>query len=393
MKQIVHFVQYHNFFTIAVMVVFMGAGVSFAASPELRQGVLSQTETARSVDNSYVINTDFDNYDMGLKIQSVTEDAGIYYIDYTYNVVGVKDYMWQPVATAGSIKVSKKELSGRDLGLYVADQLGQMIDQQIAYLKEVQAKEKKNGVTQKVLAVEYSGLVGQFLSTDEKTFDGYAPVVTPPPPEQQEQTAAVVGAQDANPLNTVAGQDAPPTAPTTSRSSLTREEVEQLIRARVAELLADSTTSTGSAGSPQDASVSAEATADGEAPVITVNGNNPATIEVGTAYTDLGATVADNVSNNIGITARVDDGEWGEIGSLTLDTSSPATHIVYYRATDAAGNTGTASRTVNVGAPAAEATPVEESPAADTPAETPPAEATPVEAPPAEAPASEGPQA
>ena len=131
----------------------------------------------------------------------------------------------------------------------------------------------------------------------------------------------------------------------------------------------------------------------GEAPVITVNGNNPATIEVGTAYTDLGATVADNVSNNIGITARVDDGEWGEIGSLTLDTSSPATHIVYYRATDAAGNTGTASRTVNVGAPAAEATPVEESPAADAPAETSPAEATPVEAPPAEAPASEGPQA
>jgi len=143
----------------------------------------------------------------------------------------------------------------------------------------------------------------------------------------------------------------------------------------------------------QDTSASAEAVADGEAPVITVNGNNPATIEVGTAYTDLGATVADNVSNNIGITARVDDGEWGEIGSLTLDTSSPATHIVHYRATDAAGNTGTASRTVNVGAPAAEATPVEESPAADTPAETPPAEATPVEAPPAEAPASEGPQA
>lgn len=264
MKKIVHFVQYHNFFSIAVMVVFMGASVSFAASPQLRQGVLAQTEMARSVDNSYVVNTDFDNYDMGLKIQSVTEDAGIYYIDYTYNVVEVKDYIWQPVGTNGSIKVSKKELSGRDLGLYVANQLGQMIDQQISYLKEVQTKEKKTGVTQKVLAVEYSGLVGQFLSTDEKTFEGYSPVVTPPPPplpppppEQQEQVAAVVESQDVSvpevvPQDVVV-QDAPTTSvstPVVVQNTVTREEIEQLIRARVAELLAEGNSSTQPAPAP-----------------------------------------------------------------------------------------------------------------------------------------------
>ena len=94
LKKIVHFVQYHNFFTIAVMFIFVGAGVSFAASPELRQGVLAQNEMVRSIDNSYVINTNFDNYDMGLKIQSVTEDADVYYIDYIYNVVEAKDYVW-----------------------------------------------------------------------------------------------------------------------------------------------------------------------------------------------------------------------------------------------------------------------------------------------------------
>ena len=182
LKKIIHYVQYHNFCTLAAMFVFLGASASFAASPQLRQGVLSKTEMARSVDNAYVVNTNFDNYDMGLKILSVTEDADMYYIEYTNNVVEVKDYAWQPVGTTGSIKVSKKELSGRDLGLYVAGQLGQMIDQQIVYLKEVQEKEKKNGITQKIVAVEYSGLVGQFLSTDERTFEGYTPVVTPPPP-------------------------------------------------------------------------------------------------------------------------------------------------------------------------------------------------------------------
>ncbi|MDO8552007.1 MAG: hypothetical protein Q7S01_00580 [bacterium] len=248
MKKIIHFIQYHNFFTIAVMVVFMGASVSFAASSDVRQSVLAQTEVARSVDNSYIVNTDFDSYDMGLKIQSVTEDADNYYVGYAYDNVTVVDYVWQPVSTAESMKVSKKELSGRDLGLYVAGQLGQIIDQQLAYLKEVQKKEKKNGATQKVLATEYSGLVGQFLSTEEKTFDGYAPVVTEPIAQQQEQVASVAesqDAQDADPLNTVAGQDSPTPAPaTSSQTSLTREEVEKLISDRVAELLAQGNIST-----------------------------------------------------------------------------------------------------------------------------------------------------
>ncbi len=250
MKKIVHFVQYHNFFTIAVMFVFIGTGVSFAASPELRQGVLAQNEVVRSVDNSYVVNADFDTYDIGLKIKSVTEDADIYYIDYTYNVVEARDYVWQPVLTAGSIKVSKKELSGRDLGLYVAGQLGQIIDQQISYLKEVQKKERKSGVTQKVLAVEYSGLVGQFLSTDEKKFDGYTPVITPTaPPAPEEQTAAAVMSQDVS-VPAVTAEAAPSVSvptPVAVQNTVTREEIEQLIRARVAELLAEQ----GSQTSPE----------------------------------------------------------------------------------------------------------------------------------------------
>jgi hypothetical protein len=263
LKKIIHFIQYHNFFTIAVMFVFVGASVSFAASPDLRQGVYAQTEMVRSVDNTFVVNTDFDTYDMGVRVLSVTEDADGYYVDYTYNVVEARDYVWQPVSTNGSMKVSKKELAGRDLGLYVAGQLGQVIDQQISYLKEVQKKEKKNGATQKVVATEYSGLIGQFLRTDEKTFDGYTPVVTAPEsaPPEQEQVAGAAESQQSDSGNTIVPSAVPPPASVTSQSSLTRTEVEQLIRDRVAQLLAGSTGSTTlTTGSSPQASGNAPAT-------------------------------------------------------------------------------------------------------------------------------------
>jgi len=95
---------------------------------------------------------------------------------------------------------------------------------------------------------------------------------------------------------------------------------------------------------------------DTEAPVITLNGNNPATIDVGTSYVDLGASVTDNKNNNLGITV---DGDH-------IDTTVPGMHTIIYSATDQAGNTGTTTRTVIVKDPYAqeetEETPVEEVP-------------------------------
>ncbi len=68
-------------------------------------------------------------------------------------------------------------------------------------------------------------------------------------------------------------------------------------------------------------------------PVITILGDNPATVELGSAYSDAGATS--------------DGGEAVTI-SGTVDTSTLGTYIITYTATDAAGNTSTATRTVNV---------------------------------------------
>ena len=72
---------------------------------------------------------------------------------------------------------------------------------------------------------------------------------------------------------------------------------------------------------------------DATAPVITVAGDNPATVELGATYTDAGATA---------------DGGETVTTSGTVDTSTVGTYTITYSATDAAGNTGTATRTVNV---------------------------------------------
>ncbi|NQV92953.1 DUF5011 domain-containing protein [Candidatus Kaiserbacteria bacterium] len=90
------------------------------------------------------------------------------------------------------------------------------------------------------------------------------------------------------------------------------------------------------------------------APVITVIGNNPSEVAVGASYVDLGATVTDNVNNNLGISYAVDG---VNVSNITIGTSIDATFIVTYSATDQVGNTGVATRTVIVGTGVTETTP------------------------------------
>ena len=75
---------------------------------------------------------------------------------------------------------------------------------------------------------------------------------------------------------------------------------------------------------------------DSTPPVITVLGDNPATVELGSIYTDAGATASD-LSGAVTVTS-----------TGTVDTSTVGTYTITYSATDASGNTGTETRTVNV---------------------------------------------
>ena len=76
---------------------------------------------------------------------------------------------------------------------------------------------------------------------------------------------------------------------------------------------------------------------DTTAPVVTVTGDNPATVELGGTYTDAGATATDAS----GAVTVVTSGD-------TVDPDTLGTYTITYTSTDASGNAGTATRTVNV---------------------------------------------
>jgi hypothetical protein len=107
-------------------------------------------------------------------------------------------------------------------------------------------------------------------------------------------------------------------------------------------------TSTGSSGGssgPSETSGTSTSAPDTVPPVITINGENPAHISVGSSYADLGAAVTDNVDQNLGLKYFLNG---ALVSTITIDTSTIATDTIDYVATDGAGNTATSSRTVIV---------------------------------------------
>ena len=80
---------------------------------------------------------------------------------------------------------------------------------------------------------------------------------------------------------------------------------------------------------------------DAEAPVITLTGASPQTMNTGNAYAELGATAMDNVDGDISGSIVID--------SSAVNTGAAGSYMVTYDVMDAAGNAATqVTRTVNV---------------------------------------------
>ncbi|MCF7835937.1 MAG: tail fiber domain-containing protein, partial [Candidatus Marinimicrobia bacterium] len=94
--------------------------------------------------------------------------------------------------------------------------------------------------------------------------------------------------------------------------------------------------------------------ADTVPPTLTLLGNNPANIEVGTTYHDLGVTIEDNVDNNLGYevwrTSTTTELEYlgRNLTGTTVDTTQASEWGISYVAVDNAGNTATTTRTIIV---------------------------------------------
>jgi len=76
-------------------------------------------------------------------------------------------------------------------------------------------------------------------------------------------------------------------------------------------------------------------------PVITLNGNNPESVVVGTPYADAGATASDDIDGDI--TGNI------VVGGDVVDVNTIGSYVITYNVSDAAGNAATeVTRTVNV---------------------------------------------
>jgi hypothetical protein len=286
MQGFLRFLTYNNAVPIALAILVLGAGSTFAAvDPD---AIYSSDQQVVSVDNSYIVNKDLASYSPQARIISVTEDTDNYYIAYQFYTIDLENGAWRDVVKDKTMSVSKGFLGAyRDLGLYVTEQLKQNVDAELARLQATQDIEKKN-VTQKVVATTYGGLIGKMLDTTTETLPGYVPVVAPPPPANDSQTASA-GA------------------------------------------------SSGSASAPQ-----ASAAQIG----LQLLGNNPAVIPLRTSYSDLGAVLIDPLHQNVGIHVFQNG---VEVSAPTVDTSTTSVAAIEYRATDHNGTTVVVRRIVLIG--------------------------------------------
>jgi len=293
---VLRFIKYNNALPIALSFLLLSFGGAFAASPEVRDAVYGVQERVVSIDNTYISSKDLTSYTPRVQITGVTEDEQNYYVHYAFTTIGLRDAVWQDLNEDKIMEVSKNAIKGRDLGLYVTEQLKQNIDRELSRLREVQEIERRN-ISSKIVATQYSGLIGKLLDDTTEELPGYVPVVVP-------VSQPMVGEISEN-QETVLGS---------SVSSIVNTD-------------------------PNNTS------ADFTPPSIQILGNNPARIIVRSTYADLGVVVTDNVNTNLGYKTYLNG---SLVTEVQIPTSEPGEWAIRYEATDQAGNMSSIERTVSV---------------------------------------------
>jgi len=305
MRKFVTFLKYNNAIPIAFTVLMVGAASTYAAAnPEV---IIEKTEEVISIDNSYIAEINLKKYTPTARIVSVKEDDIFYYVEFDFSTIELKDFVWQDITVRKEIRVEKGGLGPyRDLGLYVTEQLKELIDHELQRLRETQKFEIAQRSEKKVV-VAYSGLVGGFLSDKVETIKGYKPVVVPPKPVKEKETFA---RPDPN-------AQFPKPQPVEKKEDVSNEENNE----------------------------------DNKRPVVTVLGEKNVRVALGGAYVDLGATVLDDRDTDIVLELYLNG---AAVESVVIDTSVIGTYEIMYFAEDSGGKTDGEVRRVEVYDPALE---------------------------------------
>lgn len=323
MKGFLHILKYNNAVPIAVSLILLGAASTYAATnPE---AIISEEQEVISIDNTYIATKNLNKYSPTVEILSVHEDGEFYYVVYELSTIELVDYVWQDFVEQQEMKVAKSTLGNyRDLGEFVTKQLRELIDNELARLKETQVYEKQQ-VTQKRVTTKYKGIIGGFLDASTETIDGYRPVVKLPKPEPEIQTFARPD-PEAKDKPAIPAIIAIVKDQTSSSSEATQDTPEGEN---------DSTGTDTPLGT----------TTPNTPPQLTILGDNPALVELGGSYTDLGAVVEDDSDEELSVALFLDD---VAVESIVIDTSVVGTHVITYEATDSLGAIGQKKRIVEV---------------------------------------------
>ena len=159
---------------------------------------------ADAVDSTELRSVDLATFNPEAKITGVTDDEKNYYVDYTYDSYDIQDNTWGKVVRTNTLTVSKEALGETDLGLYVQKQIGEVLDYQLNYLKQVQVLELAKVAQAATKTQKYAKLIGLTLGANDSKLEDYTPVVAEPTVEEHTVSAQAIQ-NSSSPVVPVAG--------------------------------------------------------------------------------------------------------------------------------------------------------------------------------------------
>lgn len=185
-----YFVRYNNAFLIMMFIAILAFGSFVFASDDVRGATIGNKQVYdEGVDNTLLLNTDLDSFNMDFKIIGIFEDEEKYLVSYSFVDLDIVDNnflpndsnsdesssaVWQYVEKTATRRINKP--FRKDLGVYLAQQLSQDAKARIKELKQKQKEAQSAGETKVVQVTQYSGLIGKVLDLSTTIFPGYEPI-------------------------------------------------------------------------------------------------------------------------------------------------------------------------------------------------------------------------
>lgn len=194
-NRIINFLKYNNLTVLILAAIFLFSAGAFAQTEQGQEFIGREETRIEGIDNTLLLAADLDNMDMDFKIEKIESDEEYYFITYTFIDLDKINGAWQYRLNEKTRKISRK--LKKDLGVYLAEELGEEYEARIKELKEQKRLAEDAGEEKRVEIAEYGGLIGKSLDLAAKIFPGYEPVKEREIPSPE----AVSGTYRINPPN------------------------------------------------------------------------------------------------------------------------------------------------------------------------------------------------